>query len=325
MLRVRAERQFHFLLILIGLVSYFCGFCNGKIMYAANHTAHELILKGNQEKNPVKQREYFQKALALEANNFVALNNIGSTYEAEKQFNQAEEYYQKAVTESQRQGKPYAMAFFGLGDLYQARGNVHKAYEAYREGLKINSNDKQALARLAEIKKNFATFFDSRGNFLFKDPDEIVKETNHASFRSLIPGEDLSEAKKAGRARDIIIQPRTNLTILFDYDSDRIRPESKPQLESLARAMTSSEMEDLSFFINGHTDSQGETDYNKTLSVKRAKSIKSFLEKTFSIPGSRLFEQGFGEEQLLVPLETSEDDFQKNRRAEVLVKGKIIK
>ena len=72
----------------------------------------------------------------------------------------------------------------------------------------------------------------------------------------------------------------------------------------------------LSIYILGHTDSVGPKDYNRTLSVSRAKSIATYLRKRGL--KSKFFYEGFGEESPKVsqPDETAEAQ---NRRAQYIL------
>ena len=77
------------------------------------------------------------------------------------------------------------------------------------------------------------------------------------------------------------------------------------------------EHNDISFSIDGHTDSDGKTEFNQKLSEDRAKSIKKGLIK-FGIRASRLQTQGFGETRPIASNSTREGK-QLNRRVEFIV------
>ena len=84
----------------------------------------------------------------------------------------------------------------------------------------------------------------------------------------------------------------TTRGILFDYDSDRIRPESTPTLQSILTTLE--QHEELSLVIEGHTDSDGEEDYNQDLSEQRAESVVAWLTDQ-GVDGGRLTGVGLGE------------------------------
>ena len=69
--------------------------------------------------------------------------------------------------------------------------------------------------------------------------------------------------------------------------------------------------------IRGHTDSQGEHDYNIYLSRKRAKAVVEYLNEN-GISRSRTRYKGFGHTQPVAENDTDEGR-QLNRRVEFLI------
>ncbi len=104
--------------------------------------------------------------------------------------------------------------------------------------------------------------------------------------------------------------------INFDVDSDIIRDESKPTLDKIV-AMLESEAA-MQLIIEGHTDSDGNTDHNQVLSLQRAESVKSYLVSG-DISSSRLFAKGYGESMPVAPNTTAAGKAQ-NRRVELVLK-----
>ena len=104
--------------------------------------------------------------------------------------------------------------------------------------------------------------------------------------------------------------------ILFDVDSDRIRPESTPTLEEIGEMLE--DHADLRIAIEGHTDSDGDDAHNQELSRKRAAAVREFLIATYGIDGSRLESAGFGETNPTASNDTPEGK-QQNRRVELVV------
>jgi outer membrane protein OmpA-like peptidoglycan-associated protein len=80
--------------------------------------------------------------------------------------------------------------------------------------------------------------------------------------------------------------------ILFDVDSDRIRPESAATIKMIASGLQSNSGSN--FVIEGHTDSTGDAAHNMDLSQRRAEAVKSVLVSQFGIDGARLSTKGFG-------------------------------
>ena len=104
--------------------------------------------------------------------------------------------------------------------------------------------------------------------------------------------------------------------INFDVDSDIIRDESKPTLDKIV-AMLQSEKA-MQLIIEGHTDSDGQTQNNQILSQKRAESVMVYLVSA-GISSSRLSTTGYGESKPVAPNTTATGKAQ-NRRVELVVK-----
>jgi len=81
--------------------------------------------------------------------------------------------------------------------------------------------------------------------------------------------------------------------ILFDVNSDKIKPSSYGVLKDIANVLT--ENEDIKVKIVGHTDSDGDDASNLALSKKRAESVKKALSSQFGISEKRMTTDGMGE------------------------------
>ncbi len=103
--------------------------------------------------------------------------------------------------------------------------------------------------------------------------------------------------------------------ILFDFDSYRIRPESKPELARLADFMK--HHPNISVIIQGHTDDRGSQSYNQELSQRRAQAVMQALIE-MGVDAKRMKAVGFGETRPLVE-NTDEEHRQMNRRVEIKI------
>lgn len=103
--------------------------------------------------------------------------------------------------------------------------------------------------------------------------------------------------------------------ILFDVNSDIIKPESYGALKDIANVL--SENAGVKVMIVGHTDSDGDDKSNLELSKKRAESVKNYLVKEFQIDISRITTDGKGE---AIPIDknTSAEGKANNRRVEFI-------
>ena len=83
--------------------------------------------------------------------------------------------------------------------------------------------------------------------------------------------------------------------ILFDVNSDKIKPESYGTLKDIANVLL--ENTEVKVKIIGHTDADGEVQANLDLSKRRALAVKSALIKEFNIEETRLQTDGKGENE----------------------------
>ena len=114
--------------------------------------------------------------------------------------------------------------------------------------------------------------------------------------------------------------PSVSLSVEFATGSADLTPQARQTLDQLGKALTSSDLAQYRFRIEGHTDTVGSPDYNKALSQQRADAVAAYLEGKFSVNAARLQAIGMGEQGLLVPTppNTAND---KNRRVNVVNLG----
>jgi outer membrane protein OmpA-like peptidoglycan-associated protein len=111
------------------------------------------------------------------------------------------------------------------------------------------------------------------------------------------------------------IQVTFDSGILFDFDSDRLRPAAQQNLGSLASSLQRYPKTDL--LVVGHTDSVGAEDYNQRLSERRAASAANYLISQ-GVDYRRIRLVGLGETE---PVASNATDAgrQLNRRVEVAI------
>ena len=128
-------------------------------------------------------------------------------------------------------------------------------------------------------------------------------------------------ATMVGRAAPMPAKPPSvDLTVHFDFGSAEITPRASRTLDELGRALTSAVLSGYRFRIEGHTDTVGTPDFNKTLSDQRASAVARYLEARFGVQQMRLETVGLGDRSLLVatPPQTPEE---RNRRVHVVNLG----
>jgi outer membrane protein OmpA-like peptidoglycan-associated protein len=103
--------------------------------------------------------------------------------------------------------------------------------------------------------------------------------------------------------------------LLFDFDSDALRAESRKNLDNLASSLNN--FGDSKLLLVGHTDAQGTETYNLELSRRRSASVARYLE-THGVSESRVQTAGRGESEPIASND-SETGRQKNRRVEVAI------
>ena len=103
--------------------------------------------------------------------------------------------------------------------------------------------------------------------------------------------------------------------LLYDFDSDVIRAEAASNLRNLAASLSKYPNTDL--LIVGHTDAVGTSEYNQTLSERRAVAAGNYLTAQ-GVNSGRLRAVGRGETEPIAVNDT-ERGRQLNRRVEVAI------
>jgi len=103
--------------------------------------------------------------------------------------------------------------------------------------------------------------------------------------------------------------------IYFDTGKSIIKEESKPSLEQIGKFLN--KHKNIHCWIVGHTDTDGAFDMNIKLSEARAKSVRDYLIKHYSVDTSRLLAKGVGP---LSPVSSNstEEGKKLNRRVELV-------
>lgn len=104
--------------------------------------------------------------------------------------------------------------------------------------------------------------------------------------------------------------------VLFDFDSARLRGDSRDKLDRVADLLKR-KYPDRELIVEGHTDSIGGRDYNRRLSVDRARSVAEYLKRRAG--ADKLSYRGFGADRPIAGNGTKEER-QKNRRVEIIIK-----
>ena len=113
---------------------------------------------------------------------------------------------------------------------------------------------------------------------------------------------------KAPELAAALVQPgkKVDLTVNFEFNSDKILAAGHGQVDEIAAALKSPELHGARIRVEGHTDAKGSDAYNKDLSYRRAVSVKRALSEDYRIHSAELSVAGFGESQPVASNETDE-------------------
>jgi outer membrane protein OmpA-like peptidoglycan-associated protein len=147
---------------------------------------------------------------------------------------------------------------------------------------------------------------------------------NAASLRQLVARgmQDSSRTNRMNReplSVELGQHAQFTITIQFDFNSARIRPDSFRAVGLMADALYHPYLQGYRFLIVGHTDAKGSRKYNLKLSQQRADAIREALINPFGINPARIEAVGLGEEQLL---NRSNPEAAENHRVQLINIGK---
>lgn len=144
------------------------------------------------------------------------------------------------------------------------------------------------------------------GRQMDKQAEELDRELENAEIERVSDPETGAEG----------IAIRFDNNLLFDFDSDRLRPGVQADLRDLASSMQNYPGHDA--VIVGHASTEGSDSYNQGLSERRAGGVRNFLVSQ-GVSTSSLRSLGMGETQPLISPERNEADRELNRRVEIAI------
>jgi OmpA-OmpF porin, OOP family len=193
---------------------------------------------------------------------------------------------------------------FETGQLNDKNNPVHISVWRQKERVRVYVNEEKVL----DVPKALASNAKLNSFLIYaKEADE-----EHKYFFG-----NLRLAVGAPDTRKKMLEQNKWVThgILFDVNSDKIKPESYGTLKEMATVLK--EFADLKVKIVGHTDADGNDASNLDLSKRRAASVKVALSKEFGIDESRMQTDGKGEGE---PIDKNDNPAGKanNRRVEFI-------
>ena len=170
------------------------------------------------------------------------------------------------------------------------------------------------------------------------DPEKLIYEAYGENFEKM-SGDYVVDYEEGGKRIYFTYEPEalgveapedTRLTeqdgeikvevpddVLFDFDKSDLKADAQQVLEEVIDLLESLE-DNTSIEINGHTDNQGDEEYNVVLSEKRAESVEAYLQENGNLDHLNISMNGYGMER---PIASNEDEEgrEKNRRVEIVI------
>lgn len=145
------------------------------------------------------------------------------------------------------------------------------------------------------------------GNYMDKQQAELEKELAQEAARKELSITELpGNALKVGIASDVS----------FDSGKAEIRPTAEATYNKIASILKN--YDKTVIHVVGHTDTVGASEYNQTLSDRRASAVGNVLMAQ-GVPSGRIQLHGRGERELLVPTKDGVSE-SRNRRVDIVIK-----
>jgi OOP family OmpA-OmpF porin len=213
----------------------------------------------------------------------------------------------QGLTESFEDGESFLKNQVNTSQFRSASGMrmVHVSIWRQKQRLRVYLNEEKIfdLPRAFPDGKNYSTaLFEISGDM--KDQDRYF-----LSNIKLAAGLPDTRSKLINEGKFV------TSGILFDINSDKIKQQSYGVLKDIANVLT--ENASVNVKIIGHTDSDGNSANNLSLSKRRAEAVKATLVKHFGIDASRVETDGKGASEPIANNTTTEGKAN-NRRVEFL-------
>ena len=168
------------------------------------------------------------------------------------------------------------------------------------EDVNIKSKEDGSFILCLQLNNNYLINIEKEGYIFYSD--NLFFENSFTSYLNVI----LSPLE--------LKESTTLKNVFFDFDSDVINKNSYWELDNLVNLMNLNK--NINIQIQGHTDNLGKEDYNYTLSLKRANSVKKYLVDF--IASDRISVRGFGSAEPIASNE-NEEGRKQNRRIEIVI------
>lgn len=142
-------------------------------------------------------------------------------------------------------------------------------------------------------------------------PDAVMPARRMRGLSLDVPGKAQKKPETDAQTKFV------DLNVPFEFNSDELTAEGRDILAKLSEALASKELSGISSVtLEGHTDGVGSAAYNRALSLRRAQTVRQFLQGSPDLQGKLFRVVGKGATDLLNP-ENPADGV--NRRVRVVV------
>ena len=178
----------------------------------------------------------------------------------------------------------------------------------------LNRKDVLLAAKSKELNEaqDEAQRMSKRAKLAEREAEEARERAKEMSAKAKKMAATLTDISATDTERGLVI---TMGSILFELNESELKSSSKTTVAKIADFLNQYPERDV--LVEGFTDSTGSSDYNQTLSDKRAKAVTALLAGN-GIDKNRLNAVGYGESY---PAATNDTQLgrQKNRRVEIVV------
>lgn len=148
--------------------------------------------------------------------------------------------------------------------------------------------------------------------------DVVIEKDDEQEIELILKAEGLGiDAPKDSMITEDDGELKINMPddVLFDFDKSDLKDSAKETLDEAIAILEDLDAEK-EIRINGHTDSEGEQDYNMDLSEKRAASVEQYITNNGDVDHLDIITTGYGQTKPIASNEEKEGR-EKNRRVEI--------
>lgn len=195
--------------------------------------------------------------------------------------------------------------------------NTNTALAAEQERAARAEREALEAAKLRQEQETMATLTAEQARAESAEREAAKLREEQEKMRAELSTTLSRLAKVREEARGTIVTLPGN--IFFDFNKADVKPAMQEKLAEIAQVLAA--VPDQHLLIEGHTDSDGPSEYNLTLSEQRAQSVQSIL-LAGGIAPERIKTKGYGQDRPVAPNDTAAGKAQ-NRRVEIVLEPTI--